>query len=352
MFYEEINMFDDEKPNIFLNKKTWDKMTEAQMQTFKEQIFEYYRSNGFPYYKVLPEDCISKFAKMRRKEYLSLIQDKVVAQTMTGLGELWTYFPHAFDVQCENMLSPLQAFNNDKTLRMAIDKRIKYGSYINDSGMRKALKIATGVQSVSNFRPTAAAAIYDYFDARDVWDMSCGYGGRLLGAFISKSVKHYIGTEPCSPTMDGLINLKTHLNELDPEFKITLHKTGSECFTPVPESLDLCFTSPPYFRTEKYSAEPTQSAIKFPEKESWLQGFLAQTIRNCFIGLKANKFLAINIANVKAYPELESDCIRVAQENGFVFVDTFFYALSKIMGSRNNSASKFKLEPLFIFQKA
>ena len=350
MFYEEISMFDEE-PNIFLNKKVWDKMTEEQMQKFKEQIFEYYRKNGFPYYNVSLEDRISKFAKMRRKNYLSLVQDKTIAQTMTGLGELWTYFPHAFAVQCENMLSPLQAFTDDKTLKMAIDKRIKYGSYINDSGMRKAIKIATGVQSVSNFRPTAAAAIYSYFDAENVWDMSCGYGGRLLGAFISNSVKHYIGTEPCNPTMDGLIKLKAHLNELDSNFKISLHKTGSECFVPSPETLDLCFTSPPYFRTEKYSTESSQSAIKFPEKEAWLQGFLAQTIKNCYIGLKANKFLAINIANVKAYPELEDDCIKVAQQNGFTHVDTLYYALSKIMGSRSNCDSKFKLEPMFVFQK-
>lgn len=354
MFYEEINMFEEEPDvsSVFLNKKTWDKMSPEQLQLFKQQIFDYYRNNGFPYYNVPLDKRLQKFTLMRKKDYLTLVQGKHVTQAMTGLGELWTYFPHAFAVQCENMLSPVQAFNDDETFKKVIDKRIKYGSYINDSGMRKALKITSGVQSVSNFRPTAAAALYTYFEAETVWDMSCGYGGRLLGAFASNTVKHYIGTEPCSPTMQGLLQLKANLHALDPDFQITLHKTGSECFQPEPESLDLCFTSPPYFRTEKYSDEDSQSAIKFPEKDAWLQGFLAQTMKNCYIGLKPNKMMAINIANVKAYSNLEEDCVKTAKENGFLHLDTLYYTLSKIMGTRNNNDDqKFKLEPIFIFQK-
>lgn len=350
MYYEVLDMFEPDSPNIFLKKDQWDKMTPAMLEDFKQQIFNYYRQSGFPYYNVSEEKRIIQFSKMRNKSYLALIQNKQIGQTMTGLGELWTYFPHAFHVQCENMLSPIQAFNDDKVLKLAIDKRIKYGTYINDSGMRKALKITSGVQAVSNFRPTAAAAIYSFFNAETVWDMSCGYGGRLLGAFISNSVKHYIGTEPCEPTITGLQKLRNHLVTIVSDFKISLHQIGSECFKPEPSSLDLCFTSPPYFRTEQYSNEATQSAIKFPEKQAWLEGFLAETMKNCYAGLKPGKYMLINIANVKAYPDLEQDCIKTAEKNGFILTDTLYYTLSKIMGTRKNR-DKYKLEPVFVFQK-
>ena len=46
--------------------------------------------------------------------------------------------------------------------------------------------------------------IYEKFGGDGVvWDMSCGWGGRLLG-FLSKNTKHYIGTEPSTKTFDGL----------------------------------------------------------------------------------------------------------------------------------------------------
>ena len=67
--------------------------------------------------------------------------------------------------------------------------------------IRQSLKIYNGISSVSNFRPTAAKYIYDTYGGDGVtWDMSCGWGGRLLGALSSNSIKKYIGTEPSSKT--------------------------------------------------------------------------------------------------------------------------------------------------------
>ena len=42
------------------------------------------------------------------------------------------------------------------------------------------------------------------------WDMSCGFGGRLLGA-IAADV-NYIGTDPCGPKrFEGLEEIKERL---------------------------------------------------------------------------------------------------------------------------------------------
>lgn len=86
-----------------------------------------------------------------------------------------------------------------------------------------------------------------------------------------------------------------------PRKNVVIHQLGSEDFLPDKESLDLCFTSPPYFNTEEYDTAPTQSYIKFPTPELWFNDFLMKTVENCYYGLKRGAFLIINIANVKSY---------------------------------------------------
>ena len=124
-----------------------------------------------------------------------------------------------------------------------------------------------------------------------------------------------------------------------------LHKVGSENYIPKPESLDLCFTSPPYFDTEKYSNEESQSYIKYPTKEDWINGYLNKTIENCWIGLKNQATMIINISNTSEYDFLEESTLEAAKKNGFKFIDTRYLVLSSIAGKG------VKTEPIFIFKK-
>ena len=115
-------------------------------------------------------------------------------------------------------------------------------SVFHENRLRQSLKIYSGTQAVSNFRPTAAKLIYEKFGGDVIWDMSCGWGGRLIG-FLASSRKKYIGTEPSSRTYDGLIKIKKDFEYLGKEVEI--QKLGSEVFQPDKESLDVCFRSPP-----------------------------------------------------------------------------------------------------------
>ena len=104
---------------------------------------------------------------------------------------------------------------------------------------------------------------------------------------------------------------------------------GSEEYRPDKNSLDFAFTSPPYFDTEKYSNESTQSYLKFPTINKWKDKFLKKTIQNMYYGLKTNKFCALNVANVRGvYETFEDDTVELAKEVGFKLVDTFYYKLS------------------------
>ena len=300
----------------------------------------------FPYY---PTDL-----QWRRKEFSQFLhyQDtlwdgKKIKQTMHGLALCWSYMPHAFAVQCKNMNSPVQTFEGDK--EKIIKKMKQMGHKDTASGLRKTLRIMTGSQGVSNFRPTAAHAIYSRFlpEGGTTWDMSGGYGGRLLGAI--KSQINYIATEPASDTVKGLNEIIVDFGYISNIFRKIPHmeivQKGSEDFLPDKESLDLCFTSPPYFNTEKYSDEETQSYIKFPTQDEWGEGFLRKTIQNCRYGLKPNRYMLINIADVKSFNHLEDTTVWIAEQEGFVLEDGYSLALSKIQGEG------FKYEPIFVFRK-
>jgi len=332
------------KQNIFLNVKEWKSFSEKELKQYKLNIFNYYRENGFPYYPTNQEYRLKEFEKLKRYDRSNLLEDGVLKQTMHGLGLAWSYFPHSFHIQCGSKISPYNAFIDDEKFKQTIEKRLKLGTYISDSGIRKMLKLMSNVQGVSNFRPTAAAAIYDKYAPNGVvWDMSGGWGGRMLGAIIS-GVENYIMTEPSKKTFKGLAELAT--NHFNNDFE--LHPCGSEEFKPHKNSLDLCFTSPPYFNLEKYSTERSQSYIKFENINDWLDGFLKQTFKNCYYGLKNGKHMLINIADPKRKSNnLETETIRIAKEIGFKHIDTLKLALSNPKFKEKG----LKYEPIFVFKK-
>lgn len=335
------------KNDVFVNESHWRGMSNDELENFINEIFVHYRRNGFPYYPTDMETRKKEFEKLKSFNRGKLYEDDVVKQTMHGLGLAWSYFPHSFDVKCNDMITPYGAFMSDDIFMNVIRKRLKMGTYISDSGIRKMLKIYSGVQGVSNFRPTAAATIYDHFAKNGVvWDMSGGWGGRLLGAIVA-GVDTYIATEPAHETRIGLHNLARDFAEKRIWYDII--ESGSEVFLPQKNSLDLCFTSPPYFNVEKYSDEETQSYLKFSTKEAWLEGYLRPTFQNCMYGLKSDGVMIINIADGKNNLGLEAETVRIAEEVGFKLVKRFHLALSNI--NLRSKDEKFKYEPMFLFIK-
>lgn len=315
-----------------------------------EALFQYWRNKGFPDYdreSYNPEDILSKLIKF---DETSLWVGDSIQQSMLGCGFLWTFFPHWVNVTYNGGTeSVISCWNDDKRLRELVRKTYKWQQkhgrgVFTVNRLRQNAKVYGCKQCVSNFRPTVAKLIYNtYGNNGNVWDMSGGYGGRLLG-FLSSNCKSYIATDPCTETVNGLNELyNTYKDVTDKSVKII--KSGSEEYMPEKESLDLCFTSPPYFNTEMYSSESTQSYMKFSDKRAWIEQFLGKTMENCWYGLKPNRYMIINIANVSSFPDLEAETVKKAQEIGFNLVDTKYMLLSSIAGKGR------KKEPVFIFQK-
>jgi len=311
----------------------------------------YSKKNGIPFYKYTHLEKLNQFEKIKKSDFKNAIVDGEILQLLHGIGLAWSYFPHHWGVKVGKMKTPLEVFNDDEMLTKALISRMKWGGDTNvkedgslsDAQLRKAIRTASGAQAVSNFRPVAAATIYyKYVNDGVVWDMSCGFGGRLFGALASGVVKKYIGCDPSTKTYEGLMEIKKEFSHLPMEIEI--NKIGSECFVPNCQ-VDLCFTSPPYFNTEEYSNEDTQSYKKFKTVEEWNEGFLRQTIKNCYSCLNKDGFMIINIANVKKHKTLESDTIKIAIEEGFLLLETLKLRLSSI------TKGGFKYEPIFVFKK-
>ena len=322
-----------------------------------EIIFKYYRKFGFPHYKIREEEKYEHMRKLKKFDIDTILVENHIVQTMHCLRLAWTYFPHFWEIRCGNAKqSPMEIFHDDKKFKSTIRKCWNWSkkhfkgeenqenNKFHENRLRQSLKIYTGTQSVSNFRPTAAKLIYEKFGGDGtIWDMSCGWGGRLLGFLASSNTKHYIGTEPSSKTYDGLLEMKKDFSYLNKE--IDIYRLGSEVYVPQKESLDLCFTSPPYFDTEKYSNENTQSYKKFPTKDKWVDGFLRKTIDNCYYGLKKNSYMLMNIANTPKYKFIEEQTVKISKELGFIQEDTLQLTLSSVMGAG------YKYEPIFVFRK-
>lgn len=328
---------------------------------WRQEDFEHYRREGFPVYSLNRDERQQQLLDLLVADHVTIIdQKRNIKQSMHGLALAWHYQPCAWEVRCGNRMTPLELFKDDALFLKAIEKRTRFGHANSDSGMRKMLRSYSSTQSVSNFRPTAAAAIYHRYLPESggvVWDMSAGFGGRLLGALACDRVDRYVGTDPSTYAMDGLREMAAEVVSMAERFgrrtlEVKLHKVGSEDFLPERNSLQLCFSSPPFGPGhEVYSDEASQSFKKFPTQHDWLHGFVGTTLRNCAHGLKRNGILAINIASVAAFPNLAKVFVRFAEDHGWRLVETLQLQLSKMIGLKHIGKSAFKSEPVFVFKK-
>ena len=346
------NFLDIDELELNYHRVTND-ITSIDIEDGVARIFKYYRKRGFPHYTIREEEKHEHLRKLQKFNHKTILDGDEIIQTMHGLRLAWSYFPQFWNVLCGNAKNtPWENFHDDGKLKKVIRKtwiwQEKFGNgRYTENRFRQNLKLYEGTQTVSNFRPTAAKYIYETYGGDGVvWDMSCGWGGRLLGALSSKRIKKYIGTEPSTKTFEGLNKIKEEFSYLGKE--VELHCLGSEVFKPK-EKVDLCFTSPPYFNTEKYADEPTQSYIKYPTEQEWIDGFLFQTLQNTFDSTKVNGYLLLNIANTSSGKNIENGTLEIAEKIGYSHINTLRLNLSTMARDGDGSGSKY--EPIFVFKK-
>ena len=249
-------------------------------------------------------------------------------------------------------------FYDDKKLKRAI--RICYemregNNLVYPTAVRRALELVTG-ENIQNFKPQNARAIAEELCPvmwGNIYDYSCGYGGRLLGIGASNMKYNYIGVEPNTETVKYL----NYFNECIEEavgVKGTIIQNVSEEYQP--SDIDLAFSSPPYFNLEKYSDEDTQCMVRYKTLDDWFNGYVAPTIEHIYRGLNREGIFATNIADYKTYGnkkfKVVEDWIKTAERIGFKHTSTIKMMLNTRPGVGNQKlAGREKYEGVYVFRK-
>jgi len=222
--------------------------------------------------------------------------------------------------------------------------------------LRTALELVTG-ENVTNFKAQNAKAIVEHLCPvlwGNVYDYSCGYGGRLLGIGSSNFKYNYIGVEPNTETVAYLNYLNDVIDEAT-GVRGTIVQDVSENYQP--EDIDLAFSSPPYFNLEKYSNEETQCMVQFKTEDEWFEGYVAPTMQNIRKGLNSDGVFATNIADYKSYDrpepyEVTERWIQTAEKVGFKHDGIIKMMLNTRPGVGNDrKQGREKWEGVYVFRK-
>jgi len=222
--------------------------------------------------------------------------------------------------------------------------------------LRTALELVTG-ENVTNFKAQNAKAIAEHLCPvlwGNVYDYSCGYGGRLLGIGSSNFKYNYIGVEPNTETVEYLNYLNNVIDEAT-GVRGTIVQDVSENYQP--EDIDLAFSSPPYFNLEKYSDEETQCMVQFKTEDEWFEGYVVPTMQNIRQGLNSDGVFATNIADYKSYDRPEpykvtERWIETAEKVGFKHTGIIKMMLNTRPGVGNDrKQGREKWEGVYVFRK-
>lgn len=159
-----------------------------------------------------------------------------------------------------------------------------------------------GVQYVNEFPPHIARDIcleYQVNATSKVLDPCAGWGGRMIG--VSVVANNYDCYEPCGMTYNGLVNLFNFIHNLDNSFNANIYNKPFEDALLQNNYYDFAMTSPPYYDTEIYSDEDSNSLNRYNSFDNWCTGFYIPMIEKTMHALKNGGVFVLNIGS-RNYP--------------------------------------------------
>lgn len=149
------------------------------------------------------------------------------------------------------------------------------------------------VRFTNNFRISVILKILDIFKPTKWLDISSGWGDRLISAILSPTIQKYYSTDPN-------LDLHKHYREIIKKFNVSkddykIKKSGFEKIKIKDYDYDFIFSSPPFFKTEKYSDYPDDSLVNYNTEKDWYENFLLFSIVKALKHLKVNCFFLLNM---------------------------------------------------------
>jgi tRNA1(Val) A37 N6-methylase TrmN6 len=333
----------------------------------KEDIWEKTREYPVPTVEIILDDVFEDFEELKllgtkpliktselfsRYEYKWELGNKYIDSCNIG-NKSSNYFHQDLRYRCDSINSPSPWRNwNDKkfffTLCNALwSLKVKE---VTSETLRSCIALRKYI--ASQFRPSAAKAIYDHFEAKNVLDFSSGWGDRLSAAMASETVEEYVGIDPNKELYEGY----------QQQIRLFSKKDIMNIFLPAEESIqtlnnfnpDLVFTSPPYFIIERYSKDSSQSWQRYKKLDAWLENFLFKTLSDAWKILKSGGHMAINISDVYCNHTINRICDPmndfISTLKGAKKIENINYRMSKRMNSKSDKKGIF-VEPIWCWKK-
>lgn len=330
---------------IKLTKKYIESLNYKERESLIGPIFLYLRQLDL----ILPDDT-SKLNKSYKLicDYKSDISANELFNNDSRGTDICKHFCKSFYKTTDNGVTIFDIFNDDEKLKKLIKNRLGMDWLLDDGrgpGVNEAFNLSMrmliqGMRSmhlvgqISIFKPVIAKYICEkYSNVGDVvGDYSIGFGGRLLGAMSCG--RKYIGTDPL--TADEVNEMAKYFNFSN----YKLIKSGSEDYCGDKDSVNLYWSSPPYYNQEIYSDEKTQA---YNNGEDYFYNiYWNKTLQNVKYMLKTGGWFGLNMKN---YPKMLDMAINeFGQPEETVKLRT-------VRSHLNKSAGVEKFEPIYMFKK-
>jgi len=250
-----------------------------------------------------------------RSEYNWKLSNRVLKRNNTG-NKASNYFQQKNRWSVDGSVSPgpLRTWSNKDFMTSLMGSLFTLkAEKVDKSSLRTSIGLRKYI--CSQFKPNVAKLIYDFYveslpkEFRDkankvetVLDFSMGWGDRLCG-FYASNAKKYIGIDPRTENHPIYNQQKLCYEELLRKQKEThfIESPAEDAdLTSFADSVDLIFTSPPYFSVERYSYDDTQSWVRHKNIDRWNEDFLHKALNNVLTTLKKGGLLMVNISDVNA----------------------------------------------------
>jgi 16S rRNA G966 N2-methylase RsmD len=360
-----------ENNEIFISEEMWTHMNKKMDRAkIKALISDAIDDLPLPYKPITMMDAAESFQKLKAFDARTLIKKgetftrydynnyKPIAyiDSSTIGSEASDFFHQENRWKCDsiNAPSPERSWNDRKFRDGLLNAlwTLKFKE-ITSKELRSAIALRKYI--ASQFRPSAAKALYQHFDAKRVLDFSAGWGDRLCAFSACENTEHYFGVDP---------NAKVHqeYNEQIPFYhvkkKYDLLNACAEDVEFRKNYFDFVFTSPPYFNIERYTGTHTkdlsQSWQRYKTLDSWLNYFLFAAIERSWDALAVGGTMAINISDVYSGHKVNKICDPmnwfIGSLSGAVYQGSIGLKMAKRPQSKSDKSGVF-VEPIWIWKK-
>lgn len=316
-----------------------------------EPIFKYFRELGWMLPEMDERKFLNSYDKLKYKHVDVEWEDYYNNSSLAT--DICQYFCREsyFSTKERGGLSLKEVFMSDELLVKVIKNRLGLSWY--DSEPKSTFNLTPKmvmyqgprsmrlVSQITMFKPFIAKIIFSKFSNKNdvVYDFSAGFGGRFLGA-VSCGRK-YIGVDPL--TCDEVNAMGDFLGVSPVSSDGIVYNDCSENFNYGENTIDMAFSSPPYYDQEYYSDSIRQA---YNSGEDYFYNvYWLNTVDNVYKMLKKDKVMAVNLRKG------DQRMLDVVTDKFGKCVDIFRLRTVRSHLNKTGKDNAQKYEPVFIFKK-